>query len=227
MKKTTCILLLLALISFGSVSAQPGLRFGLKAGYSTALQYGISPADDTYTVKTGNRNGFAGGVFLYIPITESVGLQQELLYAQKGSKQDVTIDGTISMNTVSDYNLNYFEMPMIIKYRFFKIREFGVYGSTGIALSLLLNGDYNITTTIDTGGLLIVVPESGDMKGLDTFDYSFVYGLGTDFKLLRQDFFLDVRMTIGWNTLQMPNASGADPVPLRNQDYVVALGMYF
>jgi hypothetical protein len=25
----------------------------------------------------------------------------------------------------------------------------------------------------------------------------------------------------------MPNASGADPVPLRNQDYIFALGMYF
>jgi len=54
MKKTNCILLLLAVISLGSVSAQTGLRFGLKAGYSTALQYGISPADDTYTVETGN-----------------------------------------------------------------------------------------------------------------------------------------------------------------------------
>lgn len=227
MKKTTCILLLLALISLGTVSAQTGLRFGLKAGFSTALQYGISPADDTYTVETGNRNGFAGGVFLYIPITESVGLQQELLYAQKGSKQDVTINGPVSVNTVSDYNLNYFEMPMIIKYRFFKIREFGVYGSTGIALSLLIDGDYSITSTINAGGPPIIVPESGDMKGLDTFDYSFVYGLGTDFKLLKQDFFLDVRMTVGWNTLQMPNSSGADPVPLRNQDYVIALGMYF
>jgi len=25
----------------------------------------------------------------------------------------------------------------------------------------------------------------------------------------------------------MPNASGADPVPLRNQDYVFVVGMYF
>ena len=128
MKKSTCILLFLALISLGSVRAQTGLRFGFKAGYSMALQYGISPADDTYTVETGNRNGFAGGVFLYIPINGSAGLQQELMYAQKGSKQD---------------------------------------------------------------------------------------------------FFFDVRMTVGWNTLQMPNAKGADPVPLRNQDYVFALGIYF
>jgi len=227
MKKTTCILLFLALLSLGSVNAQTGLRFGVKAGYSLALQYGISPADDTYTVETGNRSGFAGGVLLYIPITESVGLQQELLYAQKGSKQDVTINLPVSINTVSVYNLNYFEMPMSVKYRFFKIKEFAVYGTTGIALSLLLDGDYTITSTINMGGPPIVVPESGDMAGLDTFDYSFVYGFGTDFKLLKQDFFFDARMTVGWNTLQMPNATGAEPVPLRNQDYVFALGMYF
>ena len=201
--------------------------FRIESRLQLALQYGISPSDDTYTVDTDGRNGFAGGVLLYIPITESVGIQQELLYAMKGSRQDVTINTPVNINTVSEYNLNYFEMPFILKYRFFKIKNFGIYGSTGIALSLLLNGDYDITSTINMGGPPIIVPELGDMKGLDTFDYSFVYGFGTDFKLLNMDFFIDARMTVGWNTLAMPNATGADPVPLRNQDYVFALGLYF
>jgi hypothetical protein len=91
-----------------------------------------------------------------------------------------------------------------------------------------MNGEYRITSTIDNiGGPPVIVPESGDMKGLDTFDYSFVYGAGTDFKLLNKDFFIEYRMTVGWNTLAMPNASGADPVPLRNQDYIFAVGLYF
>jgi hypothetical protein len=227
MKKFTCVLLFLSLLFLGSVNAQTGVRFGIKAGYSLATQYGITPADDIYTVETDNRNGFAGGVFAYFPITESVGIQQELLYAMKGSRQDVTITTPFNINTVSEYDLNYFEMPIVIKYKFVKIKNFGIYGSTGIALSLLLNGDYSITSTINMGGPPITQEESGDMKGLDTFDYSFVYGLGTDFKLLNKDFFIDYRMTVGWNTLAMPNASGADPVPLRNQDYIFALGMYF
>jgi hypothetical protein len=227
MKKFTHILFCISFLFFGSVNAQTGVRFGLKAGYSLATQYGITPAENIYTVDSDNRNGFAGGVFLYFPITESVGIQQELLYAMKGSRQDVTISEPVNINTVSEYNLNYFEMPMIIKYKFVKIKNFGIYGSTGIALSLLLNGEYNITSTINFGGPPIVAEESGDMKGLDTFDYSFVYGAGTDFKLLNKDFFFDIRMTVGWNTLAMPNTTGADPVPLRNQDYVFALGMYF
>lgn len=226
MKKFTGILLI-SILSLAYVNAQTGLRLGIKTGYSLATQYGITPADNTYTVDSNNRNGFAGGVFLYIPISESVGIQQEWLYAMKGSRQDVTINGPVSVNTVSEYDLNYFEMPMVLKYRFVKIKNFGIYGTTGIALSLLMNGDYNITSTINMGGPPIIVEESGNMDGLDTFDYSFVYGAGTDFKLLKKDFFFDIRMTVGWNTLAMPNATGADPVPLRNQDYVFALGMYF
>jgi len=227
MKKFTYLLLCISFLFIGSINAQTGVRFGLKAGYSLALQYGIPPADDTYTVDTDNRHGFSGGVFLYFPITESVGIQQELLYAMKGSRQDVTINTPVNINTVSIYDLSYFEMPMIIKYKFVKIKNLGIYGTTGIALSLLLDGEYDITSTINTGGPPIVVPEAGDMKGLDTFDYSFVYGAGTDFKLFNKDFFFDLRMTVGWNTLAMPNASGADPVPLRNQAYVFALGLYF
>ena len=227
MKKFTCLFLFLSFLFHGSVNAQTGVRFGLKAGYSLAIQYGITPADNTFMVDTHGRNGFAGGVFAYFPITESVGIQQELLYAMKGSRQNVTITTPVNINTVSEYDLNYFEMPIIIKYKFVNIKNFGIYGSTGIALSLLMNGEYRITSTINMGGPLTIVEESGDMKGLDTFDYSFVYGAGTDFKLLNKDFFIEYRMTIGWNTLAMPNASGADPVPLRNQDYIFAVGMYF
>lgn len=228
MKKMTLPLLLLAFLFYGSASAQTGVRFGLKTGFSLATQYGIEPADNIYEVETSGRKAFAGGIFVYFPITESVGIQQELLYAMKGSGQDVTITTPININTVSEYKLNYFEMPIVIKYNFVNIKNIGIYGSTGIALSLLINGEYNIINTINTGvPPLIVTEESGDMKGLDTFDYSFVYGAGADFKLLQKDFFIEYRMTVGWNTLAMPNASGADPVPLRNQDYIFALGMYF
>ena len=227
MKKSTCLLLVLTFLFVVTSNAQTGVRFGLKAGYSMATQYGITPADDIYTVETDTRNGFAGGVFAYFPITESVGVQQELLYAMKGSRQDVTITTPFNVNTVSEYDLSYFEMPVILKYKFVNIKNIGIYGSAGIALSLLMDGEYRITSTINMGGPPVIVNESGDMKGLDTFDYSFVYGAGTDFRLLNKDFFIEYRMTVGWNTLAMPNSSGADPVPLRNQDYIFAVGLYF
>lgn len=227
MKKYAFSILLISFLFIGSVNAQTGVRFGLKAGYSYATQYGISPADNSYIVETDGRGGFSGGILLYFPITESVGIQQEFLYTMKGSKQDVTIPEPVKINTVSDYSLNYFEMPIIVKYKFVNIKSFGIYGSTGIALSLLMNGEYDITSTIEMGGSPLILEESGDMEGLDIFDYSFVYGVGSDFKLLKKNFFVEWRMTVGWNTLAMPNASGADPVPLRNMDYIFSAGMYF
>ena len=227
MKKVIGFAVFLTLSLMGSLNAQTGVRFGLKAGYSLATQYGTSPADNTYTVDTQSRNGFAGGVFVEFPITESVGIQQEFLYAMKGSRQSVAITTPVDISTVSEYELNYFELPITIKYRFVKIKDVKIYGSTGIALSLLMNGKYDITSTINMGGPPTIVTESGDMKGVDTFDYSFVYGAGADFKLFNKVFFMEYRMTIGWNVLAMPNASGADPVPLRNQDYILTVGMYF
>ena len=115
MTNLKCLSLILTFLFLGSVNAQTGVRFGLKAGYSLATQYGITPADNTYAVDTDNRNGFAGGVLVYFPITESVGIQQEFLYAMKGSRQNVTIDVPVNVNTVSEYNLNYYEMPIVNK----------------------------------------------------------------------------------------------------------------
>jgi len=227
MKRAVCFVLFLSLSFIGSLNAQTGVRFGWKAGYSLATQYGTPAADDTYAVDTRPRNGFAGGVFVEFPITESVGIQQEFLFAMKGSRQSVAITTPFDVKTVSQYELNYFELPITVKYRFVKIKDVKIYGSTGIALSLLMNGKYDITSTINMGGPPTILNESGDMKGVDTFDYSFVYGAGADFKLFKKVFFVEYRMTIGWNVLAMPNASGADPVPLRNQDYIFVVGMYF
>ena len=140
MKKTVLSLLILSCLFNISLIAQTGVRFGMKTGLSLAIQYGIKSADNTYNVETSSRKAFAGGIFAYFPITESVGIQQELLYAMKGSGQDVTITTPVNINSVSKYKLNYFEMPMVIKYKFVKIKNTGIYGTTGIALSLLING---------------------------------------------------------------------------------------
>lgn len=228
MKRLTLSLLLVLFIFAGSLYAQTGVRFGFKAGYDLATQYGIRPADDNFSVETSNRNGFVGGLLIYYPITDAVGIQQELLYAMKGSGQDVTFAEPFPINTVSEYKMSYFDMPMLLRYNFVNIKNVGIYGHTGISLSLLINGDYNIVSTVSPPGIdPIVTEESDDLEGLDIWDYSFLYGFGFDFGLFDKNFFFESRMTVGWNTLAMPNVSGEEPVPLRNQDYTFTVGMYF
>ena len=228
MKNFSIVLFLLAFFWSGSLSAQSktGIRFGLKAGYSLGTQYGTLPPNLPYEVDSDSRHGFTGGILLYFPITEAFGVQQEFLYTNKGSGQNITMTQP-PLSTSTDYKLNYFELPILFRYTFVNVRDFGIYGSTGFGLSMLLNGDYKVDGTIDMGGGPVPFTESGSTDGLDKFDYSFIYGLGFNFNLLNQKWFFDYRQTIGWNTLNMPTSEGGEPAPLRNQTYSFSLGIIF
>lgn len=226
MKKAINGLLLLTLFLNNSLFAQTGVRFGVKGGYSLSTQYGIDVPNIPYTVDSHWRHGFAGGILAYFPITESFGIQQELLYITKGSSEYITMN-TQPVKTLTEYKLNYFELPFIFRYTFVKIGKLGIYGSTGFALSILLNGDSRLDGTVDAGGgTLYPFSESTKLEGVDIFDYGFLYGAGLDFKLLKKRCFLDYRFNIGWNTLMMPTSKGQDPAPLRNQDYTLTFGVY-
>lgn len=227
MKKLIITAIFMVFIINSSLKAQTGIHFGLKAGYSSGTQYGINQPNLPYEVNSSARAGFTGGILLYYPITDAFGVQQEFLYTQKGSGQDVIMTNP-PISTFSDYRLNYFELPILFKYNFINIKNFEIYGSTGFCLSILLNGDYKVDGVIDMGpGGQIPFEESGNTDGLDEFDYSFVYGLGFKFNLFDQKCFFDYRQTIGWNTLMMPSAEGGEPVPLRNQTYSFTLGIIF
>ena len=225
MKKVIYSLLFITLLLNSSLSAQTGVRFGLKGGYSLSTQYGITVPDIPYSVDTHFRHGLAGGILVYFPITESFGIQQELLYVTKGSREDITMN-TQPIKTHTEYNLNYFELPLVFRYTFVKLGNFKIYGSSGFALSILLNGESELNGVVDVGGMQIPITESTKLEGVDIFDYGFIYGAGLDFNLFKKNCFFEYRFNIGWNTLMMPTSAGQDPAPLRNQDYIFALGIY-
>jgi hypothetical protein len=226
MKKIIYTLLFLFPLLNSSLSAQTGVRFGVKGGYSLSTQYGIKVPNIPYSVETHYRHGLAGGIMVYFPITESFGIQQEFLYVTKGSSEDITMNAQpIKTHTV--YNLNYFELPFVFRYTFVKLGNFKIYGSCGFALSILLNGESKLDGTVDMGGgTLIPFSESTKLEGVDIFDYGFLYGAGLNFNLFKKNCFFDYRFNIGWNTLMMPTSAGQDPAPLRNQDYTFTLGIY-
>ena len=150
MKKMSIVLFLVGLLwcIASSVQAQTGIRFGVKAGYSLGLQYGILPKDNPYDVDSDSRHGLSGGILLYFPITEAFGVQQEFLYTNKGSTQHVSMAEPFFRSS-SEYKLNYFEMPILFRYTFAKIGDFGIFGSTGFGLSMLLGGEYTTDGEIE------------------------------------------------------------------------------
>lgn len=226
MKKPFYAVLFLSLLLSNSLSAQTGVLFGFKGGYSLSTQYGITVPGLPYTVDSLYRHGMVGGVMAYFPITESFGIQQELLYVMKGSRQDISMTVPL-FHSRSDYNLNYLELPIIFRYVFAKLRDFKIYGSSGFALSILLNGKSRTEGMVTMGGIQMPFVESTKMEGLDIFDYGFLYGAGLEFNFLNKKCFFEYRFNIGWNTLMMPTSAGQAPAPLRNQDYIFTLGMYF
>jgi len=218
--------LFLLLLLNVALSAQEKIRFGFRAGYSMATQYGITIPDIPYTVDSSYRHGLGGGLLVYFPITDSFGIQQEFLFVQKGSEQDIAMT-TLPVKTHTEYDLSYFEIPLVFRFAFIRMEKLNIYGASGFALSILLNGDYRIKGTAEFGGVSASFSESNKIEGVDTFDYSFIYGNGVEFNFLGMDCFFEGRFTIGWNTLMMPTSEGEDPAPLRNQDYTFTLGMYF
>ncbi len=216
---------LLGLLLNNVIFAQQGVKFGVRAGYSMATQYGILVPDIPYSVDVHYRHGLAGGLLIYYPITDSFGMQQEFLYVQKGSREDIALKDR-PINTHTEYDLNYFEIPIVMRYAFVKVKNCTIYGSSGFALSILLNGEYRLSGTIDFEGVPLRFSDTNKIRGLDIFDYGFLYGAGVECKLFGKLCFFEYRFTIGWNTLMMPTAEGEEPAPLRNQDYLFTLGLY-
>jgi hypothetical protein len=225
MQRMLYTLLFFLLLINNALFAQNGVKFGVRAGYSMATQYGILAPDIPYTVDVKYLHGLSGGLLIYYPITESFGMQQEFLYVQKGSIEDINLKDR-PIQTHSEYDLNYFEIPIVMRYAFAKVKNCTIYGCSGFTLSILLNGEYRLDGIAEIDGIPISFSDTNKIKGVDTFDYGFLYGAGVEGKLFGKQCFFEYRFTIGWNILMMPTAEGEEPAPLRNQDYLFTVGLY-
>ena len=93
------MLLALATSGVGTIRAQR-VRFGLKGGpsYTTVVGQNV--------VGAANKWGFHGGVLVNFKLTDRVSLQPEVLYSQKGTKED---------NSSTRINTNYVDVPVLLR----------------------------------------------------------------------------------------------------------------
>lgn len=78
-----------------NMDAREELKVGIKAGINYSNVY--SESGDDYVAD--GKVGFAGGVFVSIPLNQLIGIQPELLYSQKGFKTEGTFfDGKVTSN---------------------------------------------------------------------------------------------------------------------------------
>jgi hypothetical protein len=215
------------------------VSFGIKAGVSLSQHTGTEERDPEYSVASRWRSGFVASVFAFLPITPRFGIQQELAYVQKGSRQDIGVD-ILDIPTVLNvtYDMDYIEIPVLLRFAWAMWRGNTVYSFAGTALSLKVRDRYLLAGEIDDGTQTVPLRADADMSEVDMFDYSFVYGLGLELTLSSRKLLLEHRFIIGWNTLAMPTYAyvpfGDDriliengAVPLKNQTHLILVGIRF
>jgi hypothetical protein len=110
MKKTTIMLLACASIFGMKVSAQEDLREELKFGIRAGANYSNVWDEKDNDFEANGKLGFAGGVFLHVPIGKYLGVQPEVLFSQKGYSGSGTF---ITQPYSFKRTTNYLEVPLL------------------------------------------------------------------------------------------------------------------
>ncbi|MBN2565900.1 MAG: PorT family protein [Candidatus Eisenbacteria bacterium] len=216
------------------------VSIGVRAGINFAQHAGTEERDSEYEVASAWRPGFTGGLLVYWPITPRFGLQQEVVYTQKGSSQTIDVE-ILDVPTSLDvtYEMDYIELPILMRFDSVRWRSGSVYSLTGTALSLKISDHYRLEGTLSDAEQVVPLTADAGMSEVDMFDFSFVYGLGYERSVRGYHLMFEYRFTMGWNTLHMPTYAhvpfGEDdevlienePVPLKNQSHCITLGIRF
>jgi hypothetical protein len=223
----------------GDRVALPSITFGLKGALAFSQHSGIEERDSEYDVSSSWRTGFAASAFLYVPITPRFGIQQEVSYVQKGSRQDIGVE-ILEVPTILDvtYDMDYLEIPVLLRFTWHESQRWTLYSLSGTALSVKLNDRYVLKGELDDGEQVVPLRADSDMSEVDIFDYSFVYGFGLETPAFGHSLVLEYRFTVGWNTLMVPTYAYVpfdddtilidnEPVPLKNQSHALMLGIAF
>jgi len=159
------------------------------------------------------RKGYFLGVAVDIPLKAGLSIQPEVLYVQKGSNQisevnqpiSITFDepiifedgtGIVGINSFDNIeeNLNYIELPLLLKYTFLG-GVYGFYANVGPVLSIGISGE-STTTLTDVDGNTQITPElsynelvAANVAGTD-FSYPINFGTSASDHYSRLD--------IGW-----------------------------
>jgi len=244
MKRPRVARALLVGILLGSISVGSGARASsvspsltLRLGPSFSQHYGNRERGLEYDVQSRWRTSITAGVSVYLPVVDRFGLQQEICYVRKGSREAI---GTriLEIPTVLDvtYDLDYIEIPTLLRFNWITAERPTLYGLTGFALSLKVHDRYVLRGDVDDGTQVVPLRADAAMPEVDLFDFGFVYGMGAGMKVAGRDLTLEYRFTVGWNSLKMPTYAYVPfgdeeilvdnpPVPLRNQSHWVTLGI--
>ena len=187
MSKRMTILFILALLVTISTTYAQGITGGLKAGMNIANLHG----DDVIGPYYESKMGFCAGGFITFKVANIVAIQPEVLYTQKGTKQEEEFMGETWKAT---FNLNYLEIPVLLKV---------IMPVQGMIKPHLFVGPYFAYNL--TAKLKMEYNGSFDEIDFDEYvkntDFGAVFGGGIDFGLPAGKIVFDARYSLGLTTI--------------------------
>ena len=206
MKKILILLILLQMTSI--INAQKN-QFGFKAGINFAS---LSSNDNSQQKSLQSQIGFNAGVLVEIPISEKFAVQPELFYSRQGASFG-SLNGGYGQtfnNTSSSFVLNYFNLPVILKYKVDKntYLEFGP--QLGFLVSASLDSDSYKSSASQTVSKLF-----------NDIDFGLNIGIGIP---IAKDLILNGRYSLGLTNI-WKNADANDNFTLKNR--VISAGLIF
>lgn len=181
-----------------NMDAREELTVGIKAGINYSNVYSESGDDFVADGKV----GFAGGVFVAIPLSQLIGIQPELLYSQKGFKGEV-------LGVDYKATFNYLDLPIHLQ---IKPTE-NISILAGPQFSYLLSSEYKL------GNLNASSDDLEDDNNRATIGLS----AGVDFTV--QNFLISARGS--WDLSKMNKDNSTSDINYKNQLFQVTLGYRF
>lgn len=182
-----------------NMDAREELKVGIKAGINYSNVY--SESGDDYVAD--GKVGFAGGVFVSIPLSQLIGIQPELLYSQKGFKTEGTFfDGKVTSN--------HLDLPVHLQIK----------PTENISLLVGPQLSYLLSTKYEIDGLSLVDEEDlEDENNRATFGIS----AGVDFTV--QNFLISARGS--WDLSKFNKDNSTSDINYKNQLFQITLGYRF
>ena len=182
-----------------SMDNREELSFGIKAGINYSNVY--SESGDGYVAD--GKVGFAGGLFVSIPLNELIGVQPELLYSQKGFKTEGTFfDGQITSS--------YLDLPIHLQIK----------PTENISILAGPQFSYLLSTKYELNGFSAI-----DEEDLDDNNNKATVGIsaGVDFEI--QNFLISARGS--WDLNKVNKDNSTSDINYKNQLFQITLGYKF
>ncbi|MFH6995562.1 porin family protein [Flavobacterium sp. FlaQc-48] len=195
------------------VAQNQQVKVGVKAGLNLA-----NLTFDQSGLGSSGKTGFTTGVMIEIPMAKNFSLQPELLYSQQGSKTSFYDQDVTNSNYKSTIELNYLNIPLMLKY--YIVKGFSVQAGPQIGILLKANNKY------EDNFLGYENHETFNLKDYSTgIDTSVNFGLGYQFK---DKFYTDVRYNVSYsNVFKDGDANHFIDGDMKNRVFQVTIGYFF